>query len=184
LARLPEPYKACEEAVRLGKSLERILLATIAVGGVAALALLVMEHTGGDGDGVVIMDVPRADDPLPDWDAEPQPDPSGAGIKPPANCMDDTARNQLLEASPLNEHHVAAHENKQWTHLFEDIASRYGLDLNGEWNKMPGLRHRGPHPPEYHDWVRRNMERAHQWAQGDTDRSQAPVPAVVYAVGG
>lgn len=48
----------------------------------------------------------------------------------------------------------------------QDIASKYGLDLDGAWNKalMP---HRGRHPYAYHRFVLKNMEKAMAEAGSD-----------------
>ena len=40
----------------------------------------------------------------------------------------------------------------------QEIADKYGLDLNGDWNKQ-ALPHQGRHPNAYHQWVLENMYR-------------------------
>lgn len=57
---------------------------------------------------------------------------------------------------PLQNHHFATNKHSKFTPEMESIARRYGLDLNGFWNKrvMP---HLGRHPHAYHRWVLREM---------------------------
>ncbi len=51
---------------------------------------------------------------------------------------------------PEQLHHFATNKNKTYTPQFEEIANKYGLDLDDAWNKeyMP---HQGRHPNEYHE---------------------------------
>lgn len=51
---------------------------------------------------------------------------------------------------PNQVHHFATGKNKTYTQQFKDIASNYGLDLDGDWNKE-SLPHQGRHPNVYHD---------------------------------
>ena len=51
---------------------------------------------------------------------------------------------------------------------FEDITRKYGLDLDGNWNKEL-LPHQGRHPNIYHEYILDLMEQIDQIAQGDTD---------------
>jgi len=47
----------------------------------------------------------------------------------------------------------------------------YDLDLEDsahEWN-VHQIRHRGPHPAEYHEWVLENLEAANDVADGDRE---------------
>lgn len=98
---------------------------------------------------------------------EPQPDPAGAGILPPPNCMDDPTRDSLLAGLPLERHHMATDKTGFWKTEYERIAGAYGLDLGGDWNYdevKNTLRHRGAHPWNYHNWVFENMELADETA--------------------
>jgi RHS repeat-associated protein len=57
---------------------------------------------------------------------------------------------------PTQTHHFATDKNSQYTPEMEEIASKYGLDLDGDWNKQ-AMPHQGRHPNEYHKWVLDNM---------------------------
>jgi hypothetical protein len=48
----------------------------------------------------------------------------------------------------------------------QKIADKYGLDLNGTWNKEM-LHHQGRHPNAYHEFVLDGMKQADQLAKGD-----------------
>ncbi len=50
----------------------------------------------------------------------------------------------------------------------EQIAAKYGLDLDGTWNKEL-LQHRGRHVTEYHQLVLNGMARAAREAGTDKD---------------
>ena len=50
----------------------------------------------------------------------------------------------------------------------EEIAKKYGLDLNGKWNKDL-LPHQGRHPNEYHEYVLNSMKQFDEVAQGNVD---------------
>ena len=49
-------------------------------------------------------------------------------------------------------HHYATNKNSDYTSDMKKIADKYGLDLDGNWNKET-LPHRGRHPNDYHKWV-------------------------------
>ena len=49
-------------------------------------------------------------------------------------------------------HHFATNKNKTYTPQMKSIADKYGLDLDGDWNKCL-LKHKGRHPNLYHEWV-------------------------------
>ena len=53
---------------------------------------------------------------------------------------------------PKQVYHYATNKNKRFTPIFKQIASKYGLSLNGDWNKEL-LPHLGRHPNEYHEFV-------------------------------
>jgi hypothetical protein len=65
--------------------------------------------------------------------------------------------------------HYATNKSQKFTPPMKDIAEKYGLDLDGDWNKEY-LPHRGRHPYVYHDFVLDAMKNAHQEAQGDKER--------------
>jgi hypothetical protein len=98
----------------------------------------------------------------------PEPDPGGAGIAPPSNCMDTSTAQTLIDSMPINNHHVATWYGP-WAETFDDIVSGYGLSLEDaarSWNVI-AVPHRGPHPAEYHRWVQANLELANDVADGD-----------------
>jgi RHS repeat-associated protein len=74
-----------------------------------------------------------------------------------------------LSGLPLQVHHFATNKHSYFTARMQAIAERYGLTLDGAWNKalMP---HRGRHPTVYHEWVLRNMERISLEVGDDTQR--------------
>lgn len=57
---------------------------------------------------------------------------------------------------PNQTHHFATNKNSIFTSKMEEIAKKYGLSLDEDWNKalMP---HRGRHPNNYHKWVIEQM---------------------------
>ncbi len=62
---------------------------------------------------------------------------------------------------PIQIHHFATNKNKRWTPLMEAIAKKYGLSLNGSWNKA-AMNHLGRHPNEYHSFVYNAIEKSLQ----------------------
>ena len=56
-------------------------------------------------------------------------------------------------------HHFATNKNKLYTPQMENIANKFGLDLDGEWNKA-SMPHLGRHPNAYHNFVLRSMQDA------------------------
>ncbi|MCQ2135263.1 MAG: AHH domain-containing protein [Bacteroidales bacterium] len=79
--------------------------------------------------------------------------------------------NSLVEENVLPEqtHHFATNKNKVYTPKMQEIASKYGLDLDGDWNKAL-MRHLGRHPNEYHDFVLQTMYLIDSEAAGDTQK--------------
>jgi RHS repeat-associated protein len=67
---------------------------------------------------------------------------------------------------PVQMHHFATNKHKAYTREMKTIANRFGLSLEGSWNKkmMP---HLGRHPNDYHEFVLFNMREAAKEAQGD-----------------
>ena len=71
-------------------------------------------------------------------------------------------------AKPNQIHHYATNKSDTYVNQFEDITRKYGLDLDGNWNKEL-LPHQGRHPNIYHEYILDLMEQIDQIAQGDTD---------------
>jgi HNH/ENDO VII superfamily nuclease len=63
-------------------------------------------------------------------------------------------------------HHFATNKHGLFTKPMEGIAGRYGLSLDGSWNKalMP---HAGRHTHAYHRMVLQQMRNAHNIAKGN-----------------
>lgn len=66
---------------------------------------------------------------------------------------------QTVARLGLQWHHFATNKNKTFTPRMANIADRYGLPLDGPWNKEL-LPHLGRHPNEYHEFVLQGMQRA------------------------
>jgi RHS repeat-associated protein len=74
----------------------------------------------------------------------------------------------LLAKLPFQNHHILTNINKAWTGKFSDIATKYGLNLNGSWN-IVNIPHRGRHPNSYHNWVFGQLTKIDNAANGNTD---------------
>ena len=79
-----------------------------------------------------------------------------------------------VELKPLVErskqiHHYATNINKFYAPKMQRIADKYGLSLDGDWNKGM-LPHAGRHPNEYHEFVLLQMERASAEAGDDVGK--------------
>ncbi len=70
------------------------------------------------------------------------------------------------EDKPLQIHHYATNKSRVYTQQFQAIVSKYGLNLDGGWNKEE-LPHQGRHPDEYHAFVLEQMQAIDHAAQGD-----------------
>lgn len=70
---------------------------------------------------------------------------------------------------PKQKHHFATNKNKAYTPQMLEIAQKYGLDLDGDWNKEV-MEHLGRHPNEYHDFVLEMMRQIDYEAAGDQQR--------------
>ena len=70
------------------------------------------------------------------------------------------------KCKPDQLHHFATNKNKKYTPELKKITDKYGLDLDGDWNKamMP---HQGRHPYAYHEYVLEEMRAFDAMAQGD-----------------
>ncbi|MED4351071.1 AHH domain-containing protein [Schinkia azotoformans] len=70
---------------------------------------------------------------------------------------------------PLQNHHYATNKSKKYTPQMENIAKKYGLDLDDEWNKEL-LPHQGRHPNAYHDYVLDKLSTYDRLAKGDREK--------------
>lgn len=78
-----------------------------------------------------------------------------------------TATN-YVEELPEQTHHFATNKHKDFTPAFEEIVQKYGLDLDGDWNKEV-MKHLGRHPHEYHRFVLETMQTIDGIAAGNVD---------------
>ena len=79
-------------------------------------------------------------------------------------CQDSFDINSL----PEQMHHFATNKNLKYTPQFNKIISKYGLELNSDWNKQL-MKHRGKHPYIYHDYILYKMRKCDMTANGDVD---------------
>jgi len=70
------------------------------------------------------------------------------------------------KALPNQIHHFATNKNSLFTPQMEEIAGRFGLNLDDAWNKQL-LPHLGRHPNAYHNFVLQGMIQAAAEANGD-----------------
>lgn len=99
-------------------------------------------------------DIPEYEDYLSDF-AEAQ----NNYVKPAGGKSGTTTK-------PNQVHHFASNKSKKYTSQFESITKKYGLDLDGDWNKQ-SMPHQGRHPYAYHDYVLDNMQKFDRIANGD-----------------
>lgn len=71
-----------------------------------------------------------------------------------------------IDSLPEQIHHFATNKNLKYTPQFKKIVSKYGLDLNGDWNKER-MRHLGRHLNEYHKFILYHMNRIDELAKGN-----------------
>ena len=64
---------------------------------------------------------------------------------------------------PYEMHHYATDKNKTYTPDIKKITDKYGLDLDGSWNKEL-LPHKGRHPNAYHEDV---LQESDDFAEGN-----------------
>lgn len=76
-----------------------------------------------------------------------------------------------LSKLPRQLHHFASNKSKIWTEGYKKIAEKYGLDLDGAWNKEV-LPHLGRHPNQCHEFVLNGMKRAMKEAGDDAMKFQ------------
>ncbi len=67
---------------------------------------------------------------------------------------------------PIQMHHYATNKNRYYTKLFKKITGRYGLDLDGDWNKDL-FQHQGRHPNNYHNFILRELKKINIMANGN-----------------
>jgi hypothetical protein len=81
----------------------------------------------------------------------------------------DTAVDTEKQITKTNQvHHLLTNKSKTYTKGFEDIVSKYGLDLNGSWNKV-SMPHKGRHPNQYHDFMKDRITDIDMFANGNAD---------------
>jgi len=78
-----------------------------------------------------------------------------------SNCPITSRPNQI--------HHYATNKSKKYTQKMEEIAKKFGLSLDGAWNKE-SLPHQGRHPYAYHDFVLEGMKNAARESGGCADK--------------
>ena len=106
----------------------------------------------------------------PEWEPPPERRQTDfySGPKGTARSLDEYEGYMGDEewGKPKQIHHFATNKNKTYTPQFEEIANKYGLNLDDDWNKkyMP---HQGRHPNEYHEYVLERMGQIDIIAQGD-----------------
>ncbi|WP_412097465.1 AHH domain-containing protein [Campylobacter lari] len=71
--------------------------------------------------------------------------------------------------SVIQTHHIATDKNKRFTKEFQKITKKYGLKLDGDWNKVK-MPHRGRHPNEYHEYILEKMSKIDKIARGDKNK--------------
>ena len=72
------------------------------------------------------------------------------------------------DSLPEQLHHFATNKNLKYTPHFNRIAGKYGLELNGAWNKEK-MRHLGRHPNEYHKFILHHMNQIDEIANGNKE---------------
>lgn len=73
------------------------------------------------------------------------------------------------KAKPIQLHHFLTNKSSKYTGQFEKITKKYGLDLNGNWNKST-LPHQGRHPNAYHDYILNGIRRIDEIAKGNKNK--------------
>ena len=68
----------------------------------------------------------------------------------------------------MHNHHYLSNKHSQFTPQFEEITSKYGLDLNGSWN-IDSLPHMGRHATQYHQYMIESITRIDAVAQGNVN---------------
>ncbi|MGE7666856.1 AHH domain-containing protein [Ureibacillus composti] len=73
---------------------------------------------------------------------------------------------KIIRSKPLQNHHFATNKRKKYTPQIESVTKKYGLNLNGSWNKEL-LPHQGRHPNAYHDYVLSQLRAFDRQAKGN-----------------
>lgn len=153
------PHSATEAC--LGASSVRTALIAVGavVGGAAVVGSIIDHYAGDDPNADSIAKIPA-----------PETDVAGSGVRPPASCLSDEQKTSILEElrnkNSYQNHHVATNKSPFWKSLFEGFLARpendyaTGQTLKGDWNIIEDMEQAGNHPPAYHAWVSRNMEKA------------------------
>jgi hypothetical protein len=79
-----------------------------------------------------------------------------SGLRSAYKAGENPWTGEKLSSKPTQTHHFAMDKSSKYTPQMQEIADRYDLDLNGDWNKAQ-MPHQGRHPNAYHDWVLDNM---------------------------
>lgn len=98
----------------------------------------------------------------------PEADAAGSGVSLPPSCLDYLQKSlleqELREGGWLQKHHAASDKHSFWTQAYKDLLAQHpwaaDKTLGQGWNLMKRLPHRGNHPPAYHYWIYRNLEKA------------------------
>ena len=75
---------------------------------------------------------------------------------------------KLRRAGPVGQmHHFATNKGRYWPGEMRKMTDRYGLDLDGDWNRgfLPG--HKGRHADAYHEWVFDKLRKGADYAGDD-----------------
>ena len=70
------------------------------------------------------------------------------------------------KVKPKQTHHYASNKHSTYTPQYEKILNKYGLDIDGNWNKDL-LPHQGRHPDKYHEYILENLKKFDRIAKGD-----------------
>ena len=146
--------EACDAAASASAALKAIAAAT---GGAAVISAIIGFYLGDNPNADSVAKVPA-----------PETDSAGSGVRLPPSCLTDEEKEaleqELEDGGWVQDHHAASNKNGRWTQAFKDLLAQhpYATDksLNGDWNIVEDLLHRGTHPPAYHYWIYRNLEKA------------------------
>lgn len=146
------------EACMAATSLRTALKAIVAVaGGTVVIGAIIITLDGDNPNQDAIAKVPSSDT-----------DVIGSAVGLPPSCLDDAQRalleRELVDGGWLQKHHAASDKHSFWTQAYKDLLAQHpwaaDKTLGQGWNLMKGLPHRGNHPPAYHYWIYRNLEKA------------------------
>ena len=108
--------------------------------------------------------------------------PRAQAVKAGDACIKPVRPSCGSETWKIQKHHLMTNKGKKeqsWKKKFEAILVLYGLSVDDKWNITP-MRHKGPHPPDYHEFVYCQLQRADKEAtaadgQKDPDKLKALV---------